>query len=57
MTTARDPWDDFQEALDNYPAIVAKIDKQVGRAMVGLYIIAAGLVITLIGIILGMVAK
>ena len=57
MTTPRDPWDDFQEALDNYPAIVAKIDKQVARVMVGLYIIAAGLVITLIGIILGMVAK
>ena len=57
MTTPRDPWDDFQEALDNYPAIVAKIDKQVARVMVGLYIIGAGLVITLIGIILGMVAK
>ena len=57
MTTPRDPWDDFQEALDEYPAIVAEIDKQAGRAMADLYIIVAGLVITLIGIILGMVAK
>ena len=56
MTTPRDQWDDFQEAPDNYQAIVAKIDKQGRRAKVDLYIIAAGLVIALIGIILGMVA-
>ena len=57
VTIPRDPWDDFQEALDNHTAIIAMIDKQMGIVMVALYVIGAGVVITLIGIILGMVAK
>lgn len=50
-------WTHTLEALDKQDAAWAKVDKEMGRLLVGMIIMAASLVITLIGIVLGMVFK
>lgn len=58
MRADRDSWAEALRALDKQEAAAfAKLDKSYGRLIVGLCIIAAGMVMIIIGIILGVVLK